>query len=93
MTGLNLLVLFGYVPYVVVGLFTGGKIGQKYLADLTQWTVVHQLLCLIGGFLWLAATVSYDRRSGNACLHCGRPDGPEGWQRPNQAARWGRIAV
>ncbi len=60
---------------------------------VTQWTVVHQLLCLIGGFLWLAATVCYARRSGDACLYCGRRDGPEGWQRPNQAARWGRIAV
>jgi hypothetical protein len=31
--------------------------------------------------------------SGGACLYCGRRDGLEGWQRPNQAARWGRIAV
>ena len=93
MTGLNLLVLFGYIPYVVFGLFTGGKIGQGYLKDLTQWTVVHQLLCLVGGFLWLAATVSYGRRSRDACLRCGRRDGPEGWQGPYRAARWGRIAV
>jgi len=59
----------------------------------TQWTTIHQLLCLIGGFLWLAATVSYTRRSGDACLYCGRRDGPEGWQSPNQAAHWGRTAV
>ena len=93
MTGLNLLVLFGYIPYVVFDLFTSAKVGPGYLKDLTQWTVVHQLLCLVGGFLWLAATVSYGRRSGDACLHCGRRDGPEGWQGPYQAARWGRIAV
>jgi len=93
MTGLTLLVLLGYVPYVVVGLFTGAEIGQRYLKDLTRWPVVHQWLCLIGGFLWLAATVSYGRRSGDACPYCGRRDGPEGWPRPNQAARWGRIAV
>ena len=93
MTGLNLLVLLGYIPHVVVSLFTGGEIGQRYLKALTRWTVVHQLLCLIGGFLWLAATVSYGRRSGDACLYCGRRDGLEGWQRPNEAARWGRIAV
>ena len=93
MTGLNLLVLFGYIPYVVFGLFTGAEIAQRYLKGLMQWTVVHQLLCLIGGFLWLAATVFYYRRSGDACLHCGRRDGPEGWQGPNRAASWGRIAV
>jgi hypothetical protein len=93
MTSLNLLVLLGYIPYAVRGLFTGAQFGPNYLEALTQWTVVHQLLCLIGGFLWLAATVCYARRSGGACLYCGRRDGPEGWQGPNQAARWGRIAV
>ena len=93
MTALNLLIRFGYIPYAVLGLFTGAKFVPTYLESLTQWATIHQLLCLIGGFLWLAATVSYDRRSEGACLYCGRRDGPEGWRRPNQAARWGRIAV
>ena len=93
MTGLNLLVQLGYTPYGIVALLTGAEFGQIYLEALTQWTVVHQLLCLIGGFLWLAATVSYARRSGDACLYCGRRDGPEGWNSPDQAARWVRIAV
>jgi hypothetical protein len=93
MTDLNLLVLFGYIPYVLRGLFSGAGIGQKYLKELTQWATIHQLLCLVGGFLWLAATVCYWRRSGGACLYCGRRDGREVRQRPNQAARWGRIAV
>ena len=92
MTDINLLVLLGYIPYVIVGLFTGAEVGS-YLEAYTQWTTVHQLLCLIGGFLWLAATVSYARRSGDACLYCGRRDGPEGWSSPDNAARWGRIAV
>jgi hypothetical protein len=93
MTALDLLVKLGYIPYAVLSLFTGAKFGQTYLESLTQWATIHQLLCLIGGFLWLAATVCYGRRSVGACLYCGRRDGPEGWQRPNQAARWGRIAV
>ena len=93
MTDLNLLITLGYTPLGLVKLFSGAEFGQVYLEMLTQWTTVHQLLCLIGGFLWLAATVSYARRSGGACLNCGRRDGPEGWQRPDQAARWGRIAV
>jgi hypothetical protein len=92
-TGLNLLVKFGYFPYIVFILFTGGKNGQSYLEAVTQWATIHQLLCLIGGFLWLAATVCYARRSGDACLYCGRRDGPEGWTSPERAARWGRIAV
>ena len=93
MTGLNLLVLLGYVPYAVLGLFTGAKVGKTYMQALINWTVMHQLLCLIGGFLWLAATVCYGRLSRGACLVCGRRDHPQGWQSPNQAARWCRIAV
>jgi hypothetical protein len=93
MTSLNLLVLLGYIPYAIFGLFTGAGIGQAILESWTQWATIHQLLCLIGGFLWLAATFCYARRSGDACLYCGRRDGPVGWQGPDQAARWGRIAV
>jgi hypothetical protein len=93
MTDLTLLETLGYTPFGIVKLFTGDEFGQVYLEMLTRWTTVHQLLCLIGGFLWLGATVSYARSSGDACLYCGRRDGPEGWQSPNNAARWGRIAV
>jgi hypothetical protein len=64
MTALNLLVKLGYTPYAVLALFTGATLAQTYLKSLTQWTTIHQLLCLIGGFLWLAATVCYGRRSG-----------------------------
>jgi len=92
MTGLNLLVKVGYIPAALFGHFTAEK-GQAYLEAWTQWVTIHQLLCLIGGFLWLAATVSYARLSGDACLYCGRREGPEGWTSPNKAARWGRIAV
>jgi hypothetical protein len=93
MTALNLLIKLGYFPYAVLSLFTGAEFGQTYLQSLTEWATIHQVLCLIGGFLWLAATVCYARRSGEACLYCGRRDGPEGWKSPNNAARWGRIAL
>jgi hypothetical protein len=93
MTALDLLVKFGYFPYAVLSLLTGAQFGQTYLESLTQWATIHQLLCLVGGFLWLAATVSYVRLSVGACRYCGRREAPEGWRRPDQAARWGRIAV
>jgi hypothetical protein len=93
MTGLDLLLKLAYAPYAVFSLVTGAKFGQTFLESLIQWATIHELLCLIGGFLWLAATVCYGRRSRLGCVHCGRPDGREGWRRPNQAARWGRIAV
>jgi hypothetical protein len=92
MTGLDLLVMVGYIPPAVLGYLPVEK-RQAYLAGWTQWATIHQLLALIGGFLWLGATVCYARRSAGACLYCGRRDGPEGWTRPDCAARWGRIAV
>jgi hypothetical protein len=93
MTSLGLLVKFGYIPLAVINFVQGTKFGQTYLEGLTQWKTVHQFLCLAGGFLWLAATFCYGRRSTNACLYCGRRDGSQGWTSPSQAARWGRIAV
>jgi hypothetical protein len=92
MTSLNLLVKVGYIPSVVLGHLPAEK-SQAYLAAWTQWTTIHQLLCLLGGFLWLAATICYTRLSRDACLYCGRQDGPEGWTSSIKAARWGRIAV
>src|SRR5512135_778516 len=93
MTDFNLLLTLGYTPYGIVSLLTGSKYGQIYLAMFTQGTIAHQLLCLIGGFLWLGAAITYARRSSDACLYCGRRDGPEGWTSPDKAARWGRIAT
>lgn len=92
MTGLDLLIKIAYIPAAVLGLFTAEK-GQVYLQTWTQWTTIHQILCFIGGFLWLAATVCYGRRSGGTCLYCGRRDGLEKWTNPSQAERWGRVAV
>lgn len=92
MTDFTVLGTLAYIPYIVFRLLTGAEI-SFYLQGLTEWAFVHQLLCLIGGFLWLAATFSYARRSGDACLYCGRRDGSEGWTSPDKARRWGRIAV
>lgn len=92
MTSLDLLVKLGYFPYIIFRLITGAEVGS-YLEGYIRWTTIHQWLCLLGGFLWLGATVRYTRLSGDACLYCGRRDGTEGWTSPDRAARWGRIAV
>ena len=92
MIGLNLLVMVGYLPAAVLG-HLPAKQSQAYLEAWTQWAMIHQLLCLVGGFLWLGATVCYARLSEDACLYCGWRDISTGWTSPRQAARWGRIAV
>ncbi len=95
MADLTLLEMLGYVPYAIVGLFTGGRVSQIYLDTLAQikWLISHQLFCLVGGSLWLASTIRYACLSGDVCLYCGRGDGQEGWTSPDKAARWSRIAV
>ena len=92
MTSLNLLTKVGYLPSALLGQLPAEK-SQAYFEGWRQWATIHQLLCLVGGFIWLAATVCYSRRSMDACLYCGRREGPEGWTSPDQAARWGHIAV
>ena len=95
MTDITLLETLAYIPFTLYQLFIGAEFGQVFLQVLTQsrWILAHQLLCLIGGFLWLASTVRYARWSGDACLYCGRRDESQGWTSPENAARWGRIAV
>lgn len=92
MTGLDLLVKVGYIPVVIAGLLDPEKF-QAYLSAWVSWPMIHQLVCMLGGFLWLAATVSYARQSGDACLYCGRNDASEAWTSKMSASRWGRIAV
>jgi hypothetical protein len=92
MPSLNLLTKVGYLPSAVLGQLPAEK-SQAYFEGWRQWATIHQLLCLVGGFLWLGATVCYARRSLDACPYCGRRDDPEGWTSPDRAARWGRIAV
>jgi hypothetical protein len=91
-TDLILLESLGYVPFTLFRFLTGADTSY-YLRLLAGSGVERQLFCLVGGFLWLGATVSYARRSSDACLYCGRGDDAQGWQSPESAARWGRIAV
>jgi hypothetical protein len=93
MTDITLLVTAGYIPYALLALLKGSDFGQSYMKGLMEWSLLHQVLCLTGGFLWLASTLSYARRSGEACLYCGRSDRPKGWTQPEAAGRWGRAAV
>ncbi len=92
MTDLALLESLGYVP-ITLFRFLSGADTSYYLRLLAGTGAVHQLFCLLGGFLWLGATVSYARRSSDACQYCGRSAEPPQWQSAESAARWGRIAV
>lgn len=79
MTDLTLLTTLVYVPYVLFRFLTSDNIGF-YVQELAQswWIIAHQLLCLIGGFFWLAATISYARWSTDDCLYSSRQDSRRG---------------
>jgi hypothetical protein len=79
-------------PIVLVGLPFGWPPGVS-LSSLFPWPVVNQFLLLGGGLLWAAAAVAYQRRTRNACGHCGRTDATTGWTTPASAAGWGRWAT
>ncbi|ASU84230.1 hypothetical protein CDO52_16795 [Nocardiopsis gilva YIM 90087] len=93
MTTVDLLALVGYTPYALVSLVTKPEVAAAYARTAAEAGVLHQLFCLVGGFLWALATLAYARRSSGACPRCGRLEGAEGWRSPASAARWGRVAV
>lgn len=59
------------------------------------WPVINQVILMVGGMLWAGAALVYQRRSHDACEHCGRSadDVSHQWTSPAMAARWGKWAV
>ncbi|SDU33456.1 hypothetical protein [Jiangella alkaliphila] len=85
----RLLALLGYLPMIVFRAPFDAEIRADVAAALGVEDV-HQLVALVGGFLWAGATVAYARRTAGSCARCGRPD-----RSASVAAvlRWGRVAV
>lgn len=58
------------------------------------WPVINQFILIVGGTLWAATAVVYQRRSHHACEHCGRIAGDsDQWMSRASALRWGTWAV
>lgn len=79
-------------PIVLIGMPFGWPAGIGW-STLFPWPVVNQLLLILGGLLWAATALAYQRRSRNACGHCGRTGATSGWTTPASAVRWGRWAT
>jgi hypothetical protein len=86
------LVAAAHVPVLVVGLPFGFPPDVTVRSQL-PWPVVHQMLMMALGVVWLVAALRHARLSRDACLGCGRADQDPGWTRPEAAARWGRWCV
>ncbi|MEE6262332.1 NYN domain-containing protein [Plantactinospora sonchi] len=90
----TLIALVAFGPLLVVFAFTGVPGPQDGVGDILYWHRTNLIILFVGGLLWAAATLAYQRRRRAACQHCGRRHGPAGDGPSRQTLlRWGRWAV
>ncbi|MER5642505.1 NYN domain-containing protein [Kitasatospora sp. NPDC002227] len=81
-------------PVLLVFCFTGVPGPQQTIGNVIFWHRENLIIIFLGGLLWAAATLAYQRRTGGHCVRCGRGGRAAGaWTRPEAALRWGRWAV
>ena len=85
------LVAVAYAPFFLVGSAIGWLPGDY--RDAIPWPVLNQFVCLVGGFLWLAAALTYHGREQQRAAAVGRASADATWTAPDSAARWGRRAT
>ncbi|MDJ0382279.1 NYN domain-containing protein [Streptomyces sp. G-G2] len=89
----SLLGLLAFSPALLVFAFTGVP-GPQDMGDILYWHRGNLMIVFIGGLLWVAATLAYQRRTNGQCVHCGRaPHGPGAWTDPVRLRTWGHRAV
>ncbi|WP_405929214.1 NYN domain-containing protein [Streptomyces griseus] len=89
----SLLGLLAFSPVLLVFVFTGVP-GPQDMGDILYWHRGNLMIVFIGGLLWVAATLAYQRRTGGRCVHCGRaPHGSGRRSDPGRLRAWGRRAV
>jgi len=87
----RLLVAVGYAPLFLLG----APFGWPPVSFTTAfpWPVINQAICTAGGIVWALTAVTFQRRTRDACIFCGRRDTLATWTSPDAAAHWGRWAV
>jgi hypothetical protein len=92
----RVLTTVAYTPVALVGIpfgwppMTYGEFAEKSF----PWPNINLYLCVLGGLLWAAAALAFQRRTAGSCVHCGRRTGhAHGWSSHASAARWGRWAA
>ncbi|KUJ64126.1 hypothetical protein ACZ90_61645, partial [Streptomyces albus subsp. albus] len=89
----SLLGLLAFSPALIVFVFTGVP-GPQDLGDIMYWHRGNLMIVFVGGLLWVAATLAYQRRTNGQCVYCGRaPHAPGRWTDPVRLRTWGRRAV
>lgn len=85
----RVLALIGYLPMVIVRAPFDAAVRDR-LAEVLEPVYLHHAAAILGGLLWVLATLAFARRTAGACGRCGRSDRVATWTAPQRAARWGR---
>jgi hypothetical protein len=88
----RLLAGIAYTPLLLLGAPFGWPAGIN-LSDVFPWPVINQGICVLGGFIWIAATLLYYRHNRKACVYCGRSSNGNKWTIPETARGWGKWAT
>lgn len=80
-----------YAPVFVLGAPFGWP--PVPFSVVVPWSVLNQLICLVGGIVWSLVALVATRRARGACPSCGRRAVDRGWASPAAAARWGRWST
>ncbi|AEV84960.1 hypothetical protein ACWT_3936 [Actinoplanes sp. SE50] len=89
----TMIALVAFAPLLLVFSFTGVPGEQNGIGDILYWHRTNLIIIFLGGVLWAAATLAYQRRARGACLHCGRHPDAGGGRSREDMLRWGRRAV
>ncbi|MET8351493.1 NYN domain-containing protein [Micromonospora sp. NPDC005206] len=89
----TMIVLVAFAPLLLVFAFTGVPGDQGGIGDILNWHRTNLIIVFVGGLLWAAATLAYQRRVAAACAHCGRRHGDGRGPSRQTLLRWGRWAV
>lgn len=91
-TDYRLLAAIAYIPVILANFFIRWHEGIS-LAVLFPWPVINQIICIIGGFLWVSATLVYHRQINGACNYCGRKENQDANTTSANTLRWGKWAT
>ncbi|MFG2846329.1 NYN domain-containing protein [Kitasatospora sp. NPDC048296] len=89
----TMLALAIFAPLWLVFAFTGVPGQDGGIGSILFWHRNNLIILFVGGLLWTAATLAYQRRTRGLCVHCGRGGRAAAWTTAEAAARWGRKAV
>lgn len=93
----RILTTVAYTPLALVGIPFGWPPMSyaEFAEKMFPWPNLNHYVCVVGGLLWAASALAFQRRTARACRHCGRdagggPGHSHSWTSRASAARWGR---